>query len=91
MMCSHRSFDCFVHVGRIVADGEDPETAEPYRFTADVTVTCAECDEEFVFLGLPGGVHPNQPTCSFDRTEARMVIAPRSEFKARTQQPAGGA
>lgn len=66
-MCNHENFEAAVIVNRLVDVG---------RFAADVHIKCVDCGTPFRFLGLPGGLHPEKPTVSFDGTEARMPIAP---------------
>lgn len=68
MTCEHKDFAASVTVSRLEDTG---------GFAADITVTCAECQVPFQFLGLPGGLHPGKPTTSVDCTEARMPIAHR--------------
>lgn len=84
MPCRHLNFEARVVVNRLLANQGD-EFATNY--SADVTIRCIDCSESFVFLGLPGGMQPIQPTCSFDRKEARMPVAPQSEFIALTKEP----
>lgn len=75
--CRHHRFAAQVAVERLVEnDGDDVPTG--YR--ADVTIQCADCGEPFVFMGLPMGYLQVQPTISADRAEARLPIAPRTEF-----------
>lgn len=68
--CKHKGFVANVAVNRLEDSG---------GFAADITIKCVECQQPFQFLGLPGGLSPNMPTVSVDRTEARMPIAPLCE------------
>ncbi len=71
-MCEHKNFTASVEVNRL----EDVQ-----KFAADVHIQCADCQKPFRFLGLPGGLHPEQPTVSVDCTEARLPIAPGSLYE----------
>lgn len=68
--CPHENFRANVAVNRL----EDTKA-----FSADVTIQCADCNERFVFVGLPGGSHPNVATSSVFGHEARLPIRPASE------------
>lgn len=70
--CEHNEFEARVEVNRL----EDTPGGDITGFAADVHITCRECGKPFVFIGLPGGLAPDRPTCSVDRTEARLPIAP---------------
>ena len=74
MNCKHKNFKAQVDVHRLT-DVDEPD-AEITGYTADVTITCAECHMPFRFKGLPEGVHPEHPTCDFEGVEARMPIEP---------------
>src|SRR5436305_13572341 len=63
--CEHKEFDALVTVNRL----EDVK-----RFAADVHIRCRACGRSCRFLGLPGGLHPEYPSVSVDRTEARLPI-----------------
>jgi hypothetical protein len=66
-----------VVVTRLVDDVEGLDGTTPATgYRADVTVWCAECHEDFRFLGVPGGIglHPGIPTVSPDGTELRAPI-----------------
>ncbi len=68
--CEHMNFNCHVAVNRL----EDTKS-----FHADVTITCAECNLPFQFLGLPGGLIMDGAAVSVDGTEARLAIRPMIE------------
>jgi hypothetical protein len=34
------------------------------HYAADIRIPCADCGRLFGFIGLPGGLHPEQPTTS---------------------------
>ena len=70
--CEHKDFVASVTVNRL----EDTPGGAITGYAADVHVQCRECERPFVFLGLPGGLHPELPTRSVDGTEARLPIAP---------------
>ena len=68
--CTHEEFNAEVEVNRLEDIG---------AFAADVRIRCRQCQRPFQFLGLPGGLAPDQPTVSVDGTEARLPIAPLTE------------
>jgi hypothetical protein len=70
--CEHKEFVANVAVSRLEDSG---------RYAADITIKCTNCQQPFQFLGLPGGLRPDMPTISVDRTEARMPIAPLERDK----------
>jgi hypothetical protein len=47
------------------------------RFSAEITVNCADCGLPFQFLGLPAGLIMNGAAVSIDGLEARMAISPQ--------------
>jgi hypothetical protein len=63
--CKHEDFNASVKVFRLTDSG---------RFSADITIRCAQCDMPFRFLGLPAGVDLNGAAVSADGTEARLAI-----------------
>ena len=67
--CRHEQFSAQVNVGRIESDG-------PRRFVADITVSCAQCQEPFRFLGVPSGLHFERPTVSVDGLELHAPLEP---------------
>jgi hypothetical protein len=69
-MCEHKDFHVHAAINRLEDIG---------RFAADITIRCTECNLPFQFLGLPGGLHLDSPTCSVDATEARLPIVPYGE------------
>lgn len=68
MSCKHMEFAAHVQVARLEDSG---------RFSAEITIHCAECRTPFQFLGLLPGVKMNGATVSIDGLEARMAIAPQ--------------
>lgn len=68
--CKHVTFEANVTVNRLEDTG---------RFSADVTIKCADCGVNMRFLGLPLGLDLNSAAVSFDGTEARLAIAPAGE------------
>lgn len=95
--CVHPHFYAQVNVHRIVepehadADGVGDANAPAKAFTVDLSVRCHVCGEAFVFMGMPVGLNPHQPMMSFDRREARIPIAPATEFFALAGAAGGGA
>lgn len=76
--CKHIHFSSSVYVNRIV-EKEDDQDAK--SFSICVKINCADCREPFVFMGLPFGYSEWQPSMSPDRIEARLPIAPKTEFE----------
>ena len=75
MTCVHMQFkaDCMVHR---LTDGDDgPVTG----YNMDVRVRCADCGEQFRFVGLPAGYHVAGAAVSIDGTELRAALVPVSE------------
>lgn len=70
--CEHASFEATVEVNRLLNDGE------VVAFSADVRVSCADCDEPFVWSGLPVGLSPLRPMVSMDGRELRAPLRPSS-------------
>lgn len=70
--CQHQSFDSFVGIHRLTdANGLLTD------FHADIRVTCHECKQKFVWLGVPTvGMSLDGPTVSMDGEELRCPIAP---------------
>ena len=56
----------------------------PKGTCADIRIECAQCEKQFRFLGLPGGVDINGASVSVSGTEARLAIAPVDEPVQRT-------
>lgn len=76
--CPHEHFAANVTVNRFADTG---------GFMADVTVQCADCNERFVFVGLPAGSMPNEATASVFGHEARLPIRPASDQYREIQGP----
>lgn len=74
--CQHENFEATVNVGRILKDND---ADNPYRYSADVRVRCADCGKDFRFIGLPAGLDINGAATSVDGTEGRFAIAPAGE------------
>lgn len=68
MTCQHGKFRANVRVTSL-------EGVE--GFTADITISCAECGEPFRFLGVEAGSSPHFPRVSVDGLELRAPIAPQ--------------
>lgn len=63
--CHHEgNFTARVNVVRLID--------RPGRFAVDLTVTCDDCLQPLRFLGLPGGVSFDHPTCDPFAIEARL-------------------
>ena len=76
--CPHQRFESSVEVSRLSAQEGGPID----RYAADIRISCADCAEQFIFPGVPGGLSPYQPMVSADRTELRAPIRPSSSFRA---------
>ena len=76
--CLHESFETEFKVGRITEE----EGGDPYRFVFNARVRCAQCKEQFEFVGLPAGDVPEHPTTSIDFTELRCPIRPNTGLLA---------
>ncbi len=70
MSCAHENFSANVNVARLVDTG---------RFSADVTISCADCGQPFQFMGLKPGISTREPMVSPDALEARMPICPEGQ------------
>lgn len=70
--CTHNSFRCNAKIGRLSRDEGGPITG----YTADVSISCAECGLPFRFIGLSAGNHFHEPRVSIDGTELRAPIEP---------------
>lgn len=71
--CEHPNFTAVVHVARLTRSDDDPTVT---GYSASITTACADCGEPFRWLGLPIGLNPAAPTCSFDGTELRAPLYP---------------
>lgn len=65
--CKHEVFVADVVVGRHEEDG---------TFSADIKITCDQCNLPFSFIGVPFGVERTRPTSSVDGSELRAPIQP---------------
>jgi hypothetical protein len=70
--CAHENFASVVNVGRIT----EVEGGSVVRYTAEVTINCADCNEKFDFVGIDAGSSPHRPMMSWDATEARLPLKP---------------
>ena len=75
-MCEHKQFSAAVKVFRLT-ETDDSEKVTGY--TTDIKIKCAECGEDFEFLGVPGGVDPSRPTASADNLTLRAPIIPSTK------------
>jgi len=73
--CPHTEFAARVDVHRLVKSDDD-DTVTGY--TADLKVSCIQCEEPFCFRGAPVGLSPRQPMTSVDGTELHAPIYPSS-------------
>ena len=75
MPCPHLNFAAVVDVARLAYGEDGPVTG----WSAELHVRCADCGEEFVFLGVPGGYSPGWPCASPCGTEVRLPMLPASD------------
>jgi hypothetical protein len=72
--CYHENFQAQVTVARI--ENEKEPFSLPRYYYAEVRINCAECQVEFHFVGIPGGLSPFMPSVSVDGCELRAPIVP---------------
>lgn len=70
MDCLHENFVCQVKVDRLTQFEGGPVTG----YSADITVHCGACGVPFQWVGVPGGLAPDHPTCSVDNRELRAPL-----------------
>jgi hypothetical protein len=76
--CLHHNFESEVKVFRLT--NNEFENAEPTEFSAEVRIHCADCKQEFEFIGLSTvGFNCQHPTISADGKEIRLPIIPFNE------------
>jgi hypothetical protein len=81
MKCEHENFIANVTVNRIL---------DIKRFTADVTVKCADCGLPFEFIGPECGFSYEGPTVNPSAQELRIPIRPKGcEILPGIKGPAG--
>lgn len=73
--CLHEDFVANVEVNRITGSDDDPTII---AYDTSITVSCANCDERFRWIGVQAGLNPGRPMCSVDETELRAPIRPAS-------------
>lgn len=76
--CLHPRFGVRTSVQK-VQRGEN--AARPKGWILAVQVHCEQCEEEFVFVGMPPGVRLDQPAVSDDGGEAHLPIVPVSKVQ----------
>lgn len=72
--CEHRDFWVHADVNRLTDVDGGPVTG----YSMDLHVFCRDCNEPFEFIGPPIGLDRRGPRVSFDATELRAPIRPRS-------------
>ncbi len=70
--CEHMRFAASVEASRLTEVDDGPVTG----YSADIKVQCADCGLPFRFIGLPGGLEPDQPTTSLAGDELRAPLEP---------------
>jgi hypothetical protein len=73
--CLHENFDSRVGIHRLVDDA-----GLLTGFQAEITLKCSECDQPFVFLGLPVGLSLDGAAVSIDGQELRVACAPSFDW-----------
>lgn len=73
--CPHENMSAHVDVGHLA---DDPAG----KSTASIKIWCGDCNEPFVFVGLPVGFTTMGGAMrSLDGTEAHLVVLPRSRVE----------
>lgn len=72
--CPHEDFEAHVDVNRLTSAEDGPVTG----YSADIRISCLDCDEPFRFIGVPAGLLPSRPACSVDEQELHVPIRPAS-------------
>lgn len=67
--CEHENFSATVKVNRLL---------DVPAFSADVTIHCDQCYEQFKFIGCKQGLSPTEPRVSYDEAEIHLPIRPSS-------------
>lgn len=73
--CPHENFDAYVDVARRTKSDTDPTVV---GYTAEIRVTCRDCQEPFRWTGLQAGLSSARPMCSVDETELLAPLRPAS-------------
>lgn len=74
MTCAHDEFVVLGEVNRLTQVEGGPVTG----YSLDLTVSCVQCDERFVFIGAQSGLSPRRPMVSANGQELRAPIRPAS-------------
>jgi hypothetical protein len=69
--CNHETFNGSIDVGRIT-----DEAGVIVYYSADITITCSQCQMRFEFIGLPYGYSPYRPTVSLDGVTMAAPVMP---------------
>lgn len=72
--CTHENIKANVEVTALTHHPGAPVEA----YTAEVRVWCEDCEEPFVWMGLPLGLNGQHPTSSLDQQELRAPLRPKS-------------
>jgi hypothetical protein len=70
--CEHPDFSAEVEVNRIVRN------LSVAGYSASIKVWCAECHEQFRWIGVQAGARGDRPMCSIDESELRAPLRPAS-------------
>lgn len=73
--CLHEDFAASVEVNRLTAREGDNE---PNAYAADIRVWCANCGEQFRWIGLQAGLSGSKPMCSVDEAVMSAPLRPAS-------------
>jgi len=72
--CPHEDFLANVGVARLTDVEDGPVTG----YMAEIRVWCADCGEQFRWVGAPVGVIADSPSVSIDEAELRAPLRPAS-------------
>lgn len=73
--CPHEDFEVFAEINRLTASDDNPTIV---GYSADIKVRCANCGEQFRWIGVPAGMSPRRPMCGIDETELHAPLRPAS-------------
>ncbi len=72
--CPHENFQSIVGVHRLTEDEGGPIVG----YAAEVRTWCADCQEDFIWIGCNPGLSPRGPRVSVDQKELRIPLKPAS-------------
>jgi hypothetical protein len=72
--CAHTHSEAEVSLGRLT-DGEDGPVV---AYEAMITVKCQDCGIPYVWIGVPAGISPRQPTVDISGTQLHVPLRPQN-------------